>query len=77
MRGEDDDVIVPMRQQPLYQDDRIGLRTLDESNRVHFVTCEGAHMRISADCWRPLVLKFCGDRRGDFDLAGERLMIQQ
>ena len=76
MRGEDDEVIVPMRQQPIYQDDRIGLRTLDESGRVHLNTCEGAHMRISDDCWKPLVLKFCGDRRGDFDLVEEELVIQ-
>ncbi|KAF8596107.1 alpha/beta-hydrolase [Ceratobasidium sp. AG-I] len=76
MRGEDDDVIVPMRQQPIYQDDRIGLRTLDESGRVHLATCEGPHMRISDDCWKPLVLKFCGDRRGDLDLIGDELVIQ-
>ncbi|CEL60494.1 palmitoyl-protein thioesterase [Rhizoctonia solani AG-1 IB] len=63
----DEEVIVPMRQQPIYKDDRIGLRTLDEAGKIHFTTCEGPHMRISDDCWKPLVLKFCGDRRGDKD----------
>ncbi|CAE6370030.1 unnamed protein product [Rhizoctonia solani] len=60
----DDEVIVPIRQQPIYKDDRIGLRTLDQAGKIHFTTCEGAHMRISDDCWKPLVLEFCGDRRG-------------
>ncbi|CCO31251.1 palmitoyl-protein thioesterase [Rhizoctonia solani AG-1 IB] len=63
----DEEVIVPMRQQPIYKDNRIGLRTLDEAGKIHFTTCEGPHMRISDDCWKPLVLKFCGDRRGDKD----------
>ncbi|KAG8739970.1 hypothetical protein FRC10_004937 [Ceratobasidium sp. 414] len=72
---KEDETIVPMRQQPIYQDDLIGLRTLDESGRIHFVTCEGAHMRITEECWRPLVLKFCGNRRRLVDDAQE-LMIQ-
>ncbi|CAE6466682.1 unnamed protein product [Rhizoctonia solani] len=72
-----DEVIVPMRQQPIYKDDRIGLRTLDEAGKIHFKACEGAHMRISDDCWKPLVLKYCGDRRGgesDEDISD--LLIQ-
>ncbi|CAE6486872.1 unnamed protein product [Rhizoctonia solani] len=67
----DDETIVPMRQQPIYKDDRIGLRTLNKAGKIHFKACEGAHMRISDDCWRPLVLKFCGDRRGE--KSGERI----
>ncbi|KAG8753540.1 hypothetical protein FRC12_011503 [Ceratobasidium sp. 428] len=70
-----DETIVPMRQQPIYQDDRIGLRTLDESGRIHFATCEGPHMRISDSCWKPLVLRFCGNRRGDMDSA-QGLVVQ-
>ncbi|KAB5590583.1 Palmitoyl-protein thioesterase [Ceratobasidium theobromae] len=62
VQGEEE--IMPMHEQEIYKDDRIGLRTLDEAGRIHFVTCEGPHMRISDDCWKPLVLKFCGDRRG-------------
>ncbi|KAF8749636.1 Alpha beta-hydrolase [Rhizoctonia solani] len=60
-----DEDMVSMHQQPIYKDDRIGLRTLDEAGKIHFTTCEGPHMRISDDCWKPLVLKFCGDRRGE------------
>ncbi|KAG8721358.1 hypothetical protein FRC08_013721 [Ceratobasidium sp. 394] len=72
---KEDETIIPLRQQPIYQDDRIGLRTLDESGRIHFVTCEGAHMRITDACWKPLVLKFCGNRRGLVDDARE-LVVQ-
>ncbi|CAE7101482.1 unnamed protein product [Rhizoctonia solani] len=73
----DDQVIVPIRQQPIYKDDRIGLRTLDKAGKIHFETCEGPHMRISDDCWKPLVLKFCGDRRGEKSNEGiSDLLVQ-
>lgn len=51
--------IIPMRLQPLYVDDWIGLRTLDERGAVVLETCEGEHMRIG-DCWEGLVRRFVG-----------------
>jgi palmitoyl-protein thioesterase len=55
----DEKVIIPMRLQPLYLEDWIGLRQLDERGDVIFETCEGEHMDIG-DCWKPLVQKFAG-----------------
>lgn len=52
--------IVPMRKQPLYVEDWIGLRTLDESGRVALVSCEGEHMELSTECWQPLVKRYVG-----------------
>jgi palmitoyl-protein thioesterase len=54
--------IVSMREQPLYVEDWIGLRTLDESGRVVLVSCDAEHMRLSAECWQPLVKKYVGSR---------------
>ncbi|KAJ2913467.1 hypothetical protein MD484_g6954, partial [Candolleomyces efflorescens] len=54
-----DVVIIPMRLQPLYLEDWIGLRQLDERGDVVFETCEGEHMDIG-DCWKGLVEKFAG-----------------
>jgi palmitoyl-protein thioesterase len=54
--------IVPMHQQPLYVEDWIGLRTLDESGRVVFVSCDAEHMRLALECWQPLVEKYVGSR---------------
>jgi len=54
--------IVPMREQPLYVEDWIGLRALDESGRVIHVSCNGEHMQLSTKCWRPLVKKYVGSR---------------
>jgi palmitoyl-protein thioesterase len=51
-----------MREQPLYVEDWIGLRALDESDRVVFVSCEGEHMQLSSECWRPLVKRYVGSR---------------
>jgi palmitoyl-protein thioesterase len=65
-REEDEDggrkAIVSMREQPLYNEDWIGLRTLDESGRVVLVSCDAEHMHLSLECWQPLVEKYVGSR---------------
>jgi len=53
---------VPMREQPLYVGDWIGLRTLDESGRVVLVSCEAEHMHLLFECWQPLVKQYVGSR---------------
>lgn len=55
-----DRVIIPMRLQPLYKDDWIGLRELDERNGVVFDVCEGEHMQIST-CWERIVRQYVGN----------------
>ena len=52
-------VIVPMRMQPIYLENWIGLRDLDDRGAIIFGECEGEHMRLG-DCWKPLVKKFAG-----------------
>lgn len=54
-----DKTIIPMRLQPLYQEDWIGLRTLDERGGVVFDVCVGEHMQMG-DCWQGLVRKYVG-----------------
>ena len=58
--GEVEKTIIPMRLQPIYQEDRIGLRALDERGAVVLKACTGEHMEISTSCWRPLVRKYVG-----------------
>lgn len=58
--SEGDSTLVPMRQQPLYTEDRIGLKTLDKKGAVTLTACEGEHMQITQDCWEPLVREFVG-----------------
>ena len=57
----DEKTVVPMRLQPLYTQDWIGLRTLDQSGRVVMETCEGEHMQLTDECWKPLVQRFVGN----------------
>ncbi|KAJ6558542.1 palmitoyl-protein thioesterase [Mycena vulgaris] len=52
-------ILVPMHRQPLYREDWIGLRELDERGDVVFAECEGEHMQIN-DCWEGLVREFAG-----------------
>lgn len=60
MNGEK--TIVPMRLQPIYLADVIGLRTLDERGGVLLETCEGEHMHLPRECWEPLVKRFVGGK---------------
>ncbi|KAF8556342.1 palmitoyl-protein thioesterase [Imleria badia] len=51
--------IVPMKLQPLYTEDWIGLRILDERGAVDLVTCPGRHMQLTG-CWESLAEKWIG-----------------
>ena len=51
--------IVPIRQQPIYTEDWIGLKELDESGRIVFGVCDGEHMQLG-DCWKDYVKKYVG-----------------
>merc|ERR1711973_706919 len=41
------DVILPLRESPIYVEDRIGLKALDESGRLHFLDVEGNHLQFT------------------------------
>ena len=56
----EDKTIIPMRMQELYVHDTIGLRRLDREGRVIFRTCDGVHMELAEECWKPLVEEFVG-----------------
>lgn len=51
--------IIPMKQQPLYTEDWIGLRKLDSENRIKFITCEGGHLHYS-ECWDHIIKEHVG-----------------
>ena len=57
--SETDKAVIPMRLQPLYQEDWIGFRTLDERGGIAFETCVGEHMEIR-ECWKRLVRQYVG-----------------
>ncbi|KAH9924873.1 Alpha/Beta hydrolase protein [Fomitopsis serialis] len=61
--------VVPMRLQPLYIEDWIGLRTLDKRGAVVLETCEGEHMVLTDDCWQPLVRRFVGGETAEPESA--------
>jgi palmitoyl-protein thioesterase len=52
--------IIPMREQPLYVEDWIGLRELDERGGVIFSSCVAEHMHMGG-CWEDLIVKYSGE----------------
>lgn len=53
--------IIPMRSQPLYVEDWIGLRKLDERGGVDFDICHGQHMQLG-ECWKRIATSYIGGR---------------
>ena len=45
----DDTTIIPLRESPLYLEDWIGLKTLDEEGRLHLLEIPGDHLSVSTD----------------------------
>ncbi len=77
--GVFDKMIIPMRLQTLYIEDRIGLRALDERGDVVLEICEGVHMELNSACWDPIIKRYVGGIVwGGRDLtAHEVLTVQQ
>lgn len=48
--------LVPLRQQPLYTEDLIGLRQLDERAALEFGSVPGAHMQFTMDWFKENVV---------------------
>lgn len=45
--GQDRDV-VPLRESAMYHEDWLGLKTLDRSGRLHFLTCDADHLKFTS-----------------------------
>jgi len=56
--------IIPIWEQELYLHDTIGLKKLDEEGGIIFVRCNGVHMQMTDDCWRPIAEEFVGGAVG-------------
>ena len=68
--------IIPMRLQTVYTENRIGLKTLDERGSLALVTCDGVHMQLSNDCWKPLVRTYIGGVVDSFPTPEYSLRVQ-
>ncbi|KAJ3547623.1 hypothetical protein NM688_g5381 [Phlebia brevispora] len=73
-----DKAVIPMRLQPLYTENRIGLKTLDQRGDIVLATCVGEHMQLTPDCWKPLVQKYAGGKPdGDVAMDGQTVLTVQ
>ncbi|KAF8588709.1 alpha/beta-hydrolase [Ramaria rubella] len=69
--------LVPMRLQPLYSEDWIGLKRLDQAGRVQFKSCDGEHMQLSRDCWEPIVKQYIGNGKGNGKISIHNNLLVQ
>lgn len=46
---------IPLERLPIYQEDYIGLKPLDESGRITYAICDGSHMQIGEQCWNSVL----------------------
>ncbi|RGB26930.1 Alpha/Beta hydrolase protein [Rhizophagus diaphanus] len=60
-------VLLTLHEQPLYNEDWIGLKDLDENGKLEFRDCEGAHMQISIEYLQEeIIIPYLS-----FDISGE------
>jgi hypothetical protein len=57
---EDSVTLTPIREQPLYKENWISRRVLDEAGKALFTSCDGRNKHISDDCWKQLAKKCIG-----------------
>lgn len=54
-------ILIPLKEQDIYTQDRIGLRSLDERGRLSLEHCPGEHMDLdSGECAMKVVKKWVG-----------------
>ncbi|KAI8334636.1 palmitoyl-protein thioesterase [Chlamydoabsidia padenii] len=80
---DQDNRISPLEEQALYQEDFLGLRTLDRNDRLKFLTCPGSHMQISDEFLIKSVIRpylnstTNGQKEYELDGHGGRFLNQQ
>jgi len=69
---------LPYTDLPLYEEDYIGLRALNEADGFHQRTCHGQHMQIGKKCWNEVItwLGASGEGRGTRQSAPPALRVQ-
>ncbi|KAK3195168.1 hypothetical protein Dsin_026478 [Dipteronia sinensis] len=55
------DTILPAQQTPLYTEDWIGLKTLDEAGKVKFINVSGGHLDISQSDMKKYIVPYLKD----------------
>ncbi|KAJ3093623.1 hypothetical protein HDU96_002133, partial [Phlyctochytrium bullatum] len=52
---DENNTVVPMREQQLYKEDWLGLKTLDEAGKIYFLETNGSHMQIRKEFFDEVV----------------------
>ena len=69
--------LVPMKLQPLYLEDWIGLKQLDGAGRVTLLSCDGEHMQLARECWEPIVKRYLAtSKTKDESRTSSGLLVQ-
>uniref|UniRef100_A0A914HF74 Palmitoyl-protein thioesterase 1 n=1 Tax=Globodera rostochiensis TaxID=31243 RepID=A0A914HF74_GLORO len=62
--------IIPMEQSAIYKEDRIGLKALNESNRLHLLSFDGEHLQIPTEVFVSEIIEPYLKDKSDDDRGG-------
>ena len=70
--------VTPLRERDLYNDDRLGLKSLDDGGRLHFRSAKGGHMQLSEELLVDVFKTYFGpgDPRGGKDDAADQMSLE-
>ncbi|KAI1983158.1 hypothetical protein LOZ53_005985 [Ophidiomyces ophidiicola] len=67
--------VTPLRERQIYQEDWLGLKSMDEAGKLEFLTIPGEHMQVTSDVMMQTIERYFGSVQPD-EYSGSGLVLQ-
>ncbi|KAI1939618.1 hypothetical protein LOZ66_002934 [Ophidiomyces ophidiicola] len=67
--------VTPLRERQIYQEDWLGLKSMDEAGKLEFLTIPGEHMQVTSDVLTQTIKRYFGSVQPD-ENSGSGLVLQ-
>ncbi|KAJ5475642.1 hypothetical protein N7539_007929 [Penicillium diatomitis] len=71
-----DGTVTPLQERPIYKEDWLGLKALDDQGKLHFKSAPGQHMELSEELLRKTFKEYFGPVEDGKAISSPRLVAQ-
>ncbi|KAF7714499.1 Uncharacterized protein PECH_000369 [Penicillium ucsense] len=71
-----DGKVTPLQERPIYKEDWLGLKVLDDQGKLHFKSAPGQHMELSEELLRKTFKEYFGPVEDEKAISSPRLVAQ-